>query len=156
MRKTDSGDYEQIATVSASFSSYTDFNAPPGEVFYMIKIEHPYGCNPAVRDGEYASVYSNVASNSMVSVSESKELNFSIYPNPADKQISISFGENITGMARLNISDLTGRVVYSEDINDVRPGQVQSINSLGIKEGVYLLRLTSGGNSAIRKVVIKH
>ena len=156
MRKTDSGDYEQIATVSASFSSFTDFNAPPGEVFYMIKIEHPDGCNPATRDGEYASVYSNVATNSLVLVSESKELNFSIYPNPADKQISISFGENITGMARLNLCDLTGRMVYSEDINDVRPGQVQSINSLGIKEGMYLLRITSGENSAIRKIVIKH
>ena len=156
MRKTDSGDYEQIATVSASFSSFTDFNAPPGEVFYMIKIEHPDGCNPASRDGEYASVYSNVASNSIVSVSENKDLDFTIYPIPADKQLNVSFGENITGKARLTISDLTGRVVYSEDINDVRPGQVQSINSINFKEGMYLLRLTSGENSATRKIVVKH
>ncbi len=46
MRKTDSGDYEQIATVSASFSSYTDLNAPPGEVFYMIKIDAPRRLQP--------------------------------------------------------------------------------------------------------------
>jgi hypothetical protein len=156
MRKSDSGGYEQIATVSASFNSFTDFNAPPGEVYYMIKIDHPYGCNPALRDGDFASVYSNVATNGIVSVSESKNIDFSIYPNPADKQFSISFGENITGMTRLKISDLTGRVVYSEDINDVRPGQVHSINSPGLNEGIYLLRLTSGENSSIRKLVIKH
>ncbi len=156
MRKTDADDFEQIATVSASFSSFTDFNAPPGEVFYMIKIEHPDGCNPASRDGEYASVYSNVASNSIVSVSENKDLDFTIYPIPADKQLHVSFGENITGKARLIISDLTGRMVYSKDINGARPGQVQSINSLNFKEGMYVLRLTSEGNSAIRKIVIKH
>ena len=155
MRKTDSGNYEQIATVSASFSSYTDFNAPPGEVYYMIRIEHPDGCNPANRDGEYASVYSNVASNSIVSVSENKDLDFIIYPIPADKQLNVSFGENITGKARLIISDLTGRVVYSEAISDVRPGQVQPINSQGFKEGMYLLQVTSGENSATRKIVIK-
>jgi hypothetical protein len=156
MRKTDSGDYEQIAAVSASFSSFTDFNAPPGEVFYMIKIEHPDGCNPAARDGEYASVYSNVASNSIVSVSENKDLDFTIYPIPADKQLHVSFGENITGKTRLEISDLTGRVVYSENSNDVRHGQVQSINSFGLKEGMYLLQVTSGENSATRKIVVKH
>jgi hypothetical protein len=155
MRKTDSGDYEQIATVSASFTSFTDFNAPPGEVFYMIKIEHPDGCNPASRDGEYASVYSNVATNSLVSVSESKDLDFSIYPIPADERINVSFGKNTTGMARLSISDLTGRVVYSVALNDVRPGQVQPINSNGFKEGMYLLQLTSGENSAIMKILIK-
>jgi hypothetical protein len=156
MRKTDSGDYVQIATVSASFNSFTDFNAPPGEVYYMIKIEHPDGCDPATRDGEFASVYSNVASNTLVSVTESKLPDFGIYPNPADKQINISFGENITGTASVVISDMTGRVVYSEVYNDVRSSQVQPINSLGFKEGMYLLRVTSGENTAIRKIMIKH
>jgi hypothetical protein len=122
----------------------------------MIKIEHPYGCNPASREGEFASVYSNVATNSLVSVSESKDLVFSIYPIPADKQINISFGKGFTGKAKLSMSDLTGRVVYSEALNDVRAGQAQPINSNGLKEGIYILRLTSGENSAIRKIIIKH
>ena len=156
MRKTDSGDYVQIATVSASFNSFTDFNAPPGEVYYMIKIEHPDGCDPATRDGAYSGVYSNVASNTLVSVTESKMPDFGIYPNPANKQFNISFGKNISGMASVVISDLTGRVVYSEVFDDVRSSQVQPINSLDFKEGMYLLRVTSGENTAIRKIMIKH
>ncbi len=48
LRKTASGNYEQIASVSASFNSFTDFTAPPGEVSYIIKIENPAGCNPAM------------------------------------------------------------------------------------------------------------
>jgi hypothetical protein len=155
MRKTDSDDYEQIATVSASFSSYTDLNAPPGEVYYMIKIEHPGGCNPASREGEYASVYSNVASNSIVSVSEKNDPDFTIYPIPADKQLNVSFGENITGNVMLTISDLAGRVVYSGEFRDVQPGQAETINIFTFKEGIYLLQLTSGKNNATRKIVIK-
>jgi hypothetical protein len=155
MRKSETGEYEQIATVSSSFSSFTDFNAPPGEVFYMIKIDHPAGCNPANRDGDYASVYSNVASNSIVSVSEKSDLDFTIYPIPADNIVSVSFGENINGNVTLILSDLTGRVVYSETIMNVRPGKVQTINSIGFKEGMYLLRIASGENSVIRKIVIK-
>jgi len=97
-----------------------------------------------------------VASNTLVSVSESKLTDFGIYPNPADKQLNISFGENITGMASVVISDMKGRVVYSEEINDVRPGQVHPISSHSFKEGMYLLRVTSGENTAIQKIVIKH
>ena len=156
MRKTDSSDYVQIATVSESFNSFTDFNAPPGEVYYMIKIEHPDGCDPATRDGAYSGVYSNVASNTLVSVTESKMPDFGVYPNPADKELNISFGENITGTASVVISDLTGRVVYSEVYNDVRSSRVQPISSTGFKEGMYLLRVTSGENTASRKIMIKH
>ena len=156
LRKSEEGSYEQIATVSASFNSFTDFNAPPGEVAYMVQIVHPTGCNPASRDGDYASVYSNVATNSTVSVSENNELNFTIYPIPADKRLNVSFGENMTGKARLVISDLAGKTVYSEDLKDVRPGQMKSINSSGIKAGMYLLQVTSGGNNAVRKIMIQH
>jgi hypothetical protein len=55
----------------------------------------------------------------------------------------------------MSISDLTGRVVYSEDFNDVRPGQVHPINSNCFKEGMYLLKVTSGEKSAVRKILIK-
>jgi hypothetical protein len=156
LRKSESGSYEQIATVSASFNSYTDFNAPPGEVSYIVQILHPTGCNPVLRDGEYPSVYSNVATNGVVSVSENKNLNFSIYPIPADERINVSVGENTTGMIRLIISDLTGRIVYSCDFNDVRPGQVLLINSRNFTEGIYGLQVISGENRSTKKIVIRH
>ena len=156
MRKTATGNYEQVASFSASFTSFTDFSAPPGEVNYMIRIDHPNGCNPGSRNGGYASVYSNVASNgSTVSVFESTDLNFSTYPVPADNQFNILFGENITGITKLVISDIAGRMVYSETIIDPQPGQVKAINCVDFKEGMYLLQVTSAKSSAIKKIVIK-
>jgi hypothetical protein len=156
MRKTDAGNYEQISTVSASFSSYTDFNAPPGEVYYMIMIERPDGCNPALRDDEFASVYSNIATNSIVSVAEKKDLDFSIYPIPADEMINVTSGVTLSGPARLTISDLTGRIIYSQEYSNIRPGQVMVINTTGFRDGIYLLTLMNSGGKSTRKVLIKH
>jgi hypothetical protein len=156
LRSSDGEPYQQIATVSASFSSYTDFNAPPGEVAYIVEVISPTGCNPANRDGEYASVYSNVASNSLVSVLEKNDLNFSIYPIPADKQFHVSFGENISGLVTLTINDLTGREFYSETIRDVLPGHIQTIRNPGFVEGIYLLQVTSGEYSTVKKIMIRN
>lgn len=156
LRKSDEGFYEQIANVSASFNSYTDFNAPQGDVSYLVEVVSPGGCSPASRDLDYGSVYSNVASNGIVSVNENKGVDFTVYPIPADRQLNVSFGENITGMVRLTLTDLTGRVVYSESFDEVKTGKMQSICTIGLKEGIYMIRINSGEESAIRKLVIKH
>ncbi len=157
LRKTASGNYEQIATVSASFNSYTDFTAPPGEVSYIIKIENPAGCNPAMGVEDYNSIYSNkVTASSLVSVSENFEANFSIYPSSADEQINVKFGENIIGMVRFTFSDLTGRTFYSGEVNDVQQGQVQVINTAAFREGMYILTIINAGGKSTKKVVIRH
>ena len=157
LRKAATGNYEQIATVSASFNSYTDFTAPPGEVSYIIKIENTAGCNPAMGVEDYNSIYSNkVTTSSLVSVSESYEANFSIYPSPADEQINVKFGESIIGMVRFTFSDLTGRTFYSGEINDAQQGQVQVINTAAFREGMYILTISNSGGKSTKKVVIRH
>jgi len=156
MRKTGSGFYQQIATVSSSFNSFTDFNAPSKDVAYIISINRPGGCNTGLRSSGYSDVYSNVASVSLVSVAESKEVNFSVYPVPANDRINIQFGDNAKGIIRLTITDVTGRIIYSGDYNDIRNGQVHSINSSGFAEGLYLLNVISEGNKSTQKIVVRH
>ncbi len=155
MRKTDSGNYEQIAAVSASFSSYTDFNAPPGEVYYMIRIEHPDGCNPANRDGEYASVYSNVASNSPVSVPEGRAEGFKVFPNPAKDRIYLSFGQEGSGPVSARISDLSGRTVLEMEAGTDLTGQDLSISTSSLPDGMYILRVTTEMNVSAQKILIR-
>jgi hypothetical protein len=58
-----------------------------------------------------------------------KEDNFSIYPLPANERINIQFGDNAKGTINLTITDVTGRVIYSGEYSDARPGQEYSINS---------------------------
>ncbi|MBK6962639.1 MAG: T9SS type A sorting domain-containing protein [Bacteroidales bacterium] len=156
LRKTGSGDFEQIATISSSFSSYTDFDAPSGDVAYIVAIDRPGVCNTGLRENGYTQVRSNEASLNLASVAGSKEVNFSVYPVPANDRISIQFGDNAMGSINLTITDVTGRIIYSGEYSDVRPGQVYSISTSEYTEGLYLLNLISAGNRSIKKIVVRH
>ena len=101
-------------------------------------------------------VYSNVASNAVVQVSENGSSDFNVYPNPANDLINISFSDKFNGQVNLSITDLAGREIYTVAFSDVNPGQVESISSTDFEEGMYLLHLQSGENRSTRKIVLRH
>jgi hypothetical protein len=156
MRKSGEGLYEEIATVSASFNSYSDFDAPSGDVSYMIKIIHPTGCDYLMRENGIPEVYSNVASNGVVDVSETKDFDFSVYPNPASDHINVIFSDKIKDQIHVYITDLSGRKIYSESFDGINSGQIQSISTRQFEEGMYLLHLQSGENQRTRKIMVRH
>ena len=156
LRKTAAGSFEQIATVSSSFNSFTDFNAPSEDVAYIVSINRTGGCNTGLRSSGFSDVYSNVASNSLVSVAENKKAGFSIYPVPANNFINIQFGDYASEKISLKITDVTGRNLYNEEFSKVNPGQVYSFNSSNYAEGMYLLHVISAGNSSTKKIMIRH
>jgi hypothetical protein len=156
LRKSGSGSYEQIATVSSSFNSFTDFNSPSKDVAYIVSINRPGGCNTGFRNSGFSEVYSNVAAVSLVSVAENKKLDLSIYPIPANDRINIQFGENVTGSLSLTITDVTGRNIHSEGLNELLPGQVHTVNSSNFAEGMYLLNIISAGTISTTKIVVRH
>jgi hypothetical protein len=156
LRKSGSGSYEQIATVSSNFNSFTDFNAPSEDVAYIVSISRPDGCNAGMRSSGYSAVYSNVASISLVSVAENKKGDFSIYPVPADDRINVQFGDLAKETSNLNITDVTGRTIYSMNFSDAFQGQVHTINSANYAEGIYLMNVISGGIKYTRKIMVRH
>jgi len=156
MRKSGNGDFEQIASVSASFTSYTDFNAPSDEIAYMVKIVNPNGCNTGLRNAVYTDIYSNQASVSLVSAGNISKTSFNVYPVPANDRINVQSGDLIEGNIRLTLTELTGRTVHSSDYNNIQAGQIISIETAGLSEGIYLLNLTSKGQQINKKVVIRH
>jgi hypothetical protein len=97
-----------------------------------------------------------VASVNLVSVAENKEVNFSVYPVPANDRINIQFGDESTGKINLTITDVTGRIIYSEEFNDSWQGQVHSINSSDFAEGLYLLNVISAGSRSMKKIMVRH
>jgi hypothetical protein len=156
MRKSGNGPFEQIASISASFTSFTDFDAPSGDIAYMVKIVNPDGCNTGLRNAVYTDVYSNQASASLVSADIIRKSGFSIYPVPANDQVNIQFGDNTKGIIKLTITDVTGRMIYSVDYSDGQPGQVHSISTLGYKEGLYLLNVISADSRITKKILVRH
>ena len=79
-----------------------------------------------------------------VGIEENIEFNsISVYPNPFNTELNIAYDiSNINGAATLELTDLTGRVIYSTQLNNSE-GVVQ-INE-NISAGTYLARILSAG-----------
>lgn len=156
LRRSGNGVFEQIATISASFSSYTDFDAPSGDVAYIVTIDRPGSCNTGFRNNEFLQIRSNEASLNMVSVAGNQETDFSVYPIPANDRINIQFGDKTKGTIKLTITDVTGRIIYSADNNGVLPGQMHTVSTSEYKEGIYLLNVISEESRSTKKIVVRH
>jgi hypothetical protein len=156
-RKTDASGYEQIAIISASFNSYTDLEAPVGNVYYIVEVVNPAGCNPAARSDNYASSYSNVATNNVLGVNDpANNVTVSIYPNPANERLNISTGETLKGNTRIQISDLLGKIVYVDEVSGIRANLSYFINTTGFKDGLYVLKVSTETGSVSKKIIVRH
>jgi hypothetical protein len=75
----------------------------------------------------------------------SSALGLTAYPNPFDKDITLSFNLLDDGVVNIVIQNLTGEVVYKESSIKLKAGaQVRRISTT-VAEGAYVLKVTSNG-----------
>jgi hypothetical protein len=94
---------------------------------------------------------------SMTGIDElgSNPLPLEVYPNPFKSTLSVHIGATLQGTVTVQLLDNTGRIVRSEtteaqlltDNNYVLKGLEQ------LQSGVYFLQVSTGGRSAVQKVV---
>ena len=84
-------------------------------------------------------------------ISENNSLN--IYPNPNNGEFTINANFNETQNIKLDIVDMYGRVIYSDNYNNNIVNQ--NIDVKGFAKGIYYVRLTTDNNSMVKKVIIK-
>ncbi len=77
-------------------------------------------------------------------------------PNPSQGMMSVSFMLPIRASAALDLIDIRGRIVAHRDLSTLEPGA--HVVDLGgesqLASGMYLLKLSQGARSEIRKVAI--
>lgn len=100
-------------------------------------------CN-SVSYGEVEDYTINVQASA--STEDFANAKFSVYPNPANDVINISYADTINAVT---ITDLNGRVV-KQVVLGVNEGQ---INIADLSQGVYILNATSNGKSVTEKIV---
>jgi hypothetical protein len=76
-----------------------------------------------------------------------------IYPNPTLDILNIEWIAKNPGMLRLELLDLTGRIIYSGQVP--LADQRASLDLGGIAPGQYLLRLASNDGVRMEKVTIR-
>ena len=74
-----------------------------------------------------------------------------VYPNPAQDQLVIDFGTNLSD-ATIGIFNSLGQEVKQVSVN----GNSGTISTVELTNGTYFCRLVSGSKVAVRKFVVQH
>lgn len=81
------------------------------------------------------------------SVQEVKNLSVNIYPNPSNGQFYVFVNNEI--VKRLEISDITGKLILQSDIK----GSETSVDITRYSKGIYFIRFIGKNNSIVKKII---
>jgi hypothetical protein len=80
----------------------------------------------------------------------------SIYPNPAQNSVTIHFSTLSKGDVEIDIVDVLGQVVLKEDEKLFVAGSYSiGLDLKSLPSGIYYCKLTQGGNSLVKELVIQ-
>lgn len=74
---------------------------------------------------------------------------FVVYPNPFSEQLNIVLPKNMEGNYTFKVTDMIGRILYSNNQND----RSFSWNSSSLSKGVYILSIENNGQAIDKKVI---
>lgn len=78
--------------------------------------------------------------------------NISLYPNPANSNINLKFANAISGNTAIEVTDITGRVISTQVLN-ASAGKIMSIDISNMASGMYIIKVTAGGNVYFDKFI---
>lgn len=76
------------------------------------------------------------------------------YPNPNTGQFQLKFSLETAGDVKIRIYDLTGREVYSENLESFSGYYEKSIDISDNSDGTYFLHIVQGNSSAVKKIIL--
>lgn len=81
--------------------------------------------------------------------------NLTIYPNPATDYTNISFNLNQRTNTFIKVYDLSGKIIYSEDIGSLEKGKnIHKLQFGKLQKGTYIIKLDAGKNSSSGKFLV--
>jgi Secretion system C-terminal sorting domain len=140
-------------SLSSSFTTYTDVNPIAGNIYYAVAINTPSSCSylGSSKSGSLKS-FSNYSPVNVVSINENNlDLRFEIYPNPAKKLLTITFGANFVS-GELILFDIYGRELMKKEINN---SNKETFNINKLSKGYYIAIIKSE-EGLFRKKFIKN
>ena len=80
---------------------------------------------------------------------------FNLYPNPSNGNFNLQFETASTAPVKLQLFDLTGRLVREMQFSDVAARFSENISFKNTAKGLYLLKIKNGSKQTTRKLVIE-
>ena len=150
------GQFKSAATAAVwtgfvmPFSSYTEADSA------RIMISSCYDNDAPIPHGNSVLYIDNLNFDNLISdgIAEAGSGNLvSVYPNPASRTLTITFKSGGLTEAAIEIYDVTGRSVLSQNSAGKEPAVILDVSNFG--DGIYFIRISSGTREIYsRKIVI--
>lgn len=85
----------------------------------------------------------------------SNEFGMSVYPNPTNTNTTVSFDLNNEATVAVNVTDLSGKVVFTTTLGTVNGSQNVTIDTQSLTNGVYMVNLSVDGAVSTQKLVVR-
>jgi hypothetical protein len=143
---------QEIRTISSSSQSWTDPDPPAGQVYYRVQVVKPEPCFPTANKAEeYGSTVSNYDEETIGMIVPPPGQQVTIFPNPFKERTRIRFPNPGNTSWQLIITDLSGKVVRTE--NNITSGEFE-LDRGNLVPGTYIIEL--GGDRVFRgKLVVQ-
>ncbi len=82
--------------------------------------------------------------------------NISVWPNPANNELSVEVLQASVNDTKIELVDLTGKVVLSKVVSDIMQEGAFKLDVSSINNGLYIVKITSGEETSTTKVSIAH
>lgn len=89
------------------------------------------------------------------SISENEaSAKLSVFPNPTDGRFFVRFESKTSGNAVVALKDLTGRTLFTKNMNMVNGANQLELNE-ELSSGIYLVTIQIGAEKAVKRVVVR-
>jgi hypothetical protein len=82
-------------------------------------------------------------------------LGLNVYPNPATEMANVRFTAATQTNAVISVTDMAGKVVLVNTLNNVVGAQTVEMNTSALNAGVYIVNVTTDGAKSTKKLTIK-
>ncbi|MGZ4041921.1 MAG: T9SS type A sorting domain-containing protein [Bacteroidia bacterium] len=166
LTRWDTGLNQRIAVGSASVTlsgmvmNWANFSLPfnyidggyPDTCIIILKAS---GSNPT--DLDYLWVDNLAFSGSVTSIENNNSLsnNLSVFPNPCNNHVIVTFNIKETQQTTINITNINGKIILSKNV-DFKHGEMsQTIDISSLSAGIYFLKVISESGTAVKKIVVE-
>ena len=104
--------------------------------------------------GLEGTFYVTLDTNKIVAINQIQNINesLSIYPQPADSYVNINGYALLSEKLNISVYSITGSHVFEKQIENNRESKL-TLNTAGLKKGVYIVKIISDGNLYVTKLV---
>jgi hypothetical protein len=83
----------------------------------------------------------------------SNGLNLSVYPNPIEGQLNLTFNTTTAGNMQLNVTDIAGKLLVQKNIEAAAGANTYQLSTAQLPQGLLLVNLVSAEGSFTQKVI---